>query len=1049
MVFSKKFNPISKVLEVGKAIDVGKTTNIDLLTTPIKDVENLSLNPGKKYYYSKLQNTYGLKGKPVQIAYCGIQSLMAIATDYGEIHIYGQKQIDVKIDIDRESITEYMCFVKGLYLVVITANNRVTVISLKTKGFLHVKTIPFNITCIEYDPTLVWLLLGLEDGTVMMYNVETNFISNYVINDLQKLHFFYGKRHSEVVHLQWNPRDLGTLLISYRYVTILYSIFENKIKTSFIYELEPYAPGGDFSTNINKKRTPRVIQSLFHPNSLFVLTIHEDNSLVFWDSNTGKLIEARTLFSNEINIPDRSNIKPLSSDLPHILKAKWLCQNNTEYTTLFIVNGPSEFDPSVQSVVMIEFGKTPLYSLNTYESVSTYFTEVKQQKLLPISNNSKIKGIVPVGTQTPFFNRSHNPKLIILLLENGEIEGITFPTTNLIYNGPLFPRGVSLIWPKICIIEGVPMDKELWTQMNAIIQPNKGLLYGGSLIRKMTQMNEDEPTVLISGHSNGMVRIWNSIHKDYDESAAFEIDVASILNTSTRKGVSRLSFSPETLMFSVSLATGSTVICKFEANEYYNSNSKNKNQERETKSKRFSLSNFDSFVVDVKDRAPTQVKYGFMPQYTINYRGNVTALCQSAIKITVVAYQDGTLFVLDYNNDKSLETIYCGNISELKVTKSGYITAVDLSVQQFGSDKYSSILLTCGTDIGELIYFKILPSTGCSYRVQFTNIIEAVCFEPIKEIHSYELTSLKSCKANLNSLQKMEDSEIVKGHLVVVSKKEFCDLKPGNPNVNRIHKTILGEIISSKICYHQNHVTGHYEKFLTLMTQVKNIVCFSIPDFNNKIDITIPFQIEKIKYCSILSTGYVIFKDDSYHSSLVNIFNGKKDVNGVPESEKDELELYDPDCEILSRPQVNSLQRIRGTSYVDESNINDKFLFGSHNEKHESKAFRNVQQSNQNVVGTLFSNVQQTNQCIKDQICESVQQTNANCQSNDKTSNYNIVSNKRETTVPHSRKNFFAKVVTRVNRKLDDAQDKMDDWTMSIGTTMNDAMQDNSRGLFK
>lgn len=1046
MGFGRKFNPLNKVLEVGKLADNVRVPKVDLLGTSTKSIESSSSNSDKKHYYSETQNNYGLKGKPLKVAYCGIQSLMAIATDRGEIHIYGQKQIDWKFDIDRDDFSKYLHFVKGLYLVVVTKSNRVITISLKTKSFFHVKTIPLDITCMTCDPTLMWLLFGLEDGTVMVYNVETNIISNYVINDLQKLQFFHGKRHSKVVSLEWNPKDLGTVLVAYKYVTVLYSLTEGKIKSSFSYQLEPYAPGGDFSTNITKKRTPPVIQALFHPNSLFVLTIHEDNSLVFWDSNTGTLIEARTLFSSEINIPNRNYCGPSQIDLPHILKAKWICQSNTEYTTLFIVNRPSNTDFESQSIVVIEFGRTPLYTLNSYESVGRYFTEVKQQKLLPIPNSSNIKDIIPIATETPFFSECHNPKLILLLLENGELEGVTFPIANFVYQGCSFPRGISWLWPKLCIVEGLTIEKQMWTQMNAIIQKNDSLLSGGALMKKIiTQIYENEPTLMITGHSNGIVRIWNSIHKDYDVNETFEIDIASILNSSAKNSVLKISFATEDLTFAASLANGSTLLCKFEANEYFATNSSNRNQQIEAKFKRFSLSNFDSFVVDVKDRAPAHIKYGFMPQYTINYKGTVTALYQSAIEFTIVAYQDGTLFILYSNADKSLETVHHDNISNLKGTKSHCVTAVNLSIQQFASDRYSSILLSCGTDMGELIYFKIVTTGGCSYRAQFTNVVESVCTGSVRNIHSFDVVSLKSCISTPESLLKMNKGEVTKGHLVVIGKKELHSLKPGNPNISRINRTISTAIISSELCCHNNQITHHCENFITLVTQMGSVVCFTIPDFSNKVNISLPFQIEKIDHCSVLPTGHVIVKDGSYHCTLVDIFNDKKDIKAEGEVEQDEIELYDSECEFSKRPQVNSLQWIRGTGYIYEKDINDIFLSAPHDKLNKQREVQNIQQTKPNIAKPWLKNAQQSNNIVKDQLVETIQHRQTNTAN---TSNYQLVSNQKEIAVPRSRKNFFGKMVKKMNRKLDDAQDKVDDWTMSIGTSMNDVMQDNSRDLF-
>lgn len=95
----------------------------------------------------------------------------------------------------------------------------------------------------ETDPTLDWVVIGLESGGIMIYDVDRDQMSDIRIENLQKGKFFPREKLSRVVSIQWNPRDIGTLLISYELVTVIYSFLEDDVKQSFIYELEEYAPG--------------------------------------------------------------------------------------------------------------------------------------------------------------------------------------------------------------------------------------------------------------------------------------------------------------------------------------------------------------------------------------------------------------------------------------------------------------------------------------------------------------------------------------------------------------------------------------------------------------------------------------------------------------------------------------------------------------------------------------------------------------------------------------------------------------------------------------
>ena len=301
-----------------------------------------------------------MNGSVTTFAFDPIQSLLALATSTGEIHIYGKQQVEVVFTLDSKATIKSIRFVKGVYLVAADSKDVVLIFSLHTKKLLTAFYAPGKITCIDTDPSLDWMLIGLQSGAVIIYDIDRDNLSPIKIENLQKKRFFPQAVLSPVVSIQWNPRDIGSVLISYERVTVVYSLVDNQIKQHFIYELPPFAPGGDPSVRLDTKRNPKVVQSLYHPNSLHILTVHEDNSLVFWDANNGQLIQARTLFDTDVNVPKKFN-DPSPVRNSQIFKVLWICQANPEYTSLLIAGGSSDPENGCHNLTTVSYTHLDVY----------------------------------------------------------------------------------------------------------------------------------------------------------------------------------------------------------------------------------------------------------------------------------------------------------------------------------------------------------------------------------------------------------------------------------------------------------------------------------------------------------------------------------------------------------------------------------------------------------------------------------------------------------------------------------------------------------------
>ena len=125
-----------------------------------------------------------------------------------------------------------------------------------------------------------------------------------------------------VVSLQFHPKDIGALLIGYSEGAVIFSFKQNKAVKHFQYEVPRGAQGGDSdSRSSNEIRRPRLTHAIWHPTGTFILTAHDDSSLVFWDPRDGRIVEARTIQETGIHIPGKAawggSVEELSLKRPY------------------------------------------------------------------------------------------------------------------------------------------------------------------------------------------------------------------------------------------------------------------------------------------------------------------------------------------------------------------------------------------------------------------------------------------------------------------------------------------------------------------------------------------------------------------------------------------------------------------------------------------------------------------------------------------------------------------------------------------------------------
>lgn len=1002
-----------------------KSRHLKNVSNAIKSarVHDVSNGIDSKVFDAKRISTYGINGRITVTTFDYTQSLLAVATTAGEIHVYGQKQIEVVFTLKNKAQIKDMRFVKGIYLIAVDDKNNILILSVYSKQILTTVFCPNKITCIETDPSLDWLLIGLESGSIMIYDVDRNQMSKLRIENFQKSMFLPKERISPVVSIQWNPRDIGTVLISYEHVTVIYSFIDATIKQHFYYQLEPYAPGGDLSVNIEKRRTPKVIQSLYHPNSLHILTVHEDNSLVFWDVSSGKLVQARSIFETHVNFPNSTLKDDSLRESPAILKVAWLCQRNPEYTSLLIATKATNNLGSPQGLTMIDLGGTPMYSITSFDAMSKYYAKPVQQKLFSLIGKAPLIDFLPLPKGSPYFGGGHDTNLILLLLEDGELETLIYPTGSFSSRASIFPRSLAWVRPTVTtsIAESVP--KKLWLGMMTSAQSDSFLKGGIPAIRHIR--NHETRSALLTGHVNGSVRIWDASHSEVTDNAVFEVNTAKVLNRGANLAIENISFASETLELAVSTEVGDVILFKFETNRFYGHS--HRNDALELKFSRFSLDDSNTILVDVKDRGPSNVKQGFMPSTVIHAKkGTVSTVMNSNIGFVGIGYKEGTFILLDRRGPA---IIFNENIRLISKAGSSYVSAVHFCVMEYGNDGYSSILMLCGTDIGEMLTFKILPAAGGRFEVEHIDAMKTNNQGRIAKIDSFAKETGYSCCATIKKMQDLSKGIPIPGFATATGAADIRLVSPGKSKDT--HVLFKCPIAASGLSFIPILNSKGENKLATIMIALLvngDIKILTVPELKEvkNAHCPIPVTAQYIENSSVLQNGDIVIRNGKFQASLISVINESATgtSSNIDTSQSTPIDtLYNPDLKISYRPQVNSLQWARGTVYCTSYQL-DELLGGT--ERPESKY-----EESAIAQGTISNG--RNNKTEKSFVGMGEHMYAKPVRNKAKSGGYGVL-----------------KSVTRaVETRLDTVETTINDYATTMGQTMNDAMEETGRDLMK
>ena len=910
------------------------------------------------------------KDSIVAVAYDPVQSLLAVSTTYNEVRVYGQNSVEVVFEFNATHPITKLKFVKGVYLVAITeSSGGITVLSLHSKSILVATLAPGAITAVEADPSLDFIILGLTNGSLMFFDVDRLNMSPLRVDNLQKK-VLPKQKMSPVLHLEWHPRDIGTVLVTYSHCAILYSIASGELKSKFVYVVEKGAKSFELSSfvaNGGKKKMfgsskdviPELTESHFHPNGLHVLTLHRDNTIAFWDAASGALIQTRNIFEVGLHKPGPSLEIP---EVFHpIQSVRWICGEDPELTQLVICGAGAEGN----LLHVLDFGYTLKYSMTSNEKQAEFYALPQSgQRILPVLFNLRkqdeqeyITSILPIsGDNEPYFNGNHNPSYLLLVSNLNALYIIQFSTvggaqgsTDL--GGLLLPPSIAFIHPPVTSSSVQFVKRKDWFSMmstrvsgGAAAKSNL-LLKGGapvenSSIPKSFGYNDTYRNILVTGHESGLVRLLDITKTEFLEAESIvQISLKETLYNSGNPNSVKIvdvscAFGSKEML--VALGSGDVVICKFGRSNGSQGNHSTKDYARCP----VQHENGNGKILDIRERilgSVTQTST-FLPVslLQLDKKEKVSCIKMSDIGFAAVAYTSGRLVVCDITRGPAI-ILNLESISEHLVTVTGecYATVVEFSIMEYGQDGYSSVLLHVGTNCGgNLLNFKIVPMGNGGFEVVFTDRTIGLNYKSgaadplllkLDQIIPINAVDGSSAVAEMEIFNKLGQGVVIPGYVVTTSERDLRVLKI--PKTKLSHKVVEDSCLRSGVLnFHNNGV------MVASLVKTGYVKLFSLPSLADIADIKVPKEIYvKIKrslesgiasQSEILSTGDFFVRSSKSEFLHMSAFDKGSRLHRSHNKENVTDLLFNENAIIPPRPTAGTLLWATGqTGYMSVEDL--------------------------------------------------------------------------------------------------------------------------------
>ncbi|KAF4983597.1 hypothetical protein FDECE_17269 [Fusarium decemcellulare] len=850
------------------------------------------------------QARYGINSQISCYAYDPVQSLLAIGTSEskfgpGKIYVFGQRRVQKILEPPRTTSFSILQFTANR-LVSVDVKNQLGVWDLDTGERIAAIVVAGQVTSLVTDPMLDWAFVGLQNGDVMAFDLDRGSLARAF-----RLPNFWkekdpSSKFTNLVSMSLHPRDVGKLLLAYSAGAVVYSFKQNRAVNFYEYVLPAGALGGN-GVAVDTVRKPRLTHALWHPSGTFVLTAHDDGSLVFWDPKEEKVVMARTLAEMNVNQPAPQ--APAPAYVEPIAKIAWCCKENCDDSGLLIAGGQS-LDASPKGLTFIDLGQTPVYATSSWQVLANY-CRGKRQSSLTLPPGAQAVDFLLIPRFSPHFAGAQDPIAVMPLLSSGELITMSFPSGYPISPTNQLHPSVSFVHPFITKINVSCLERPRWLSMFEKRNQGEPLLKGGAEAPRPRKRFE-ERTIIQAAHADSTIRIWDTGHDDEIENGTqLQVDIARALDRFDDIEITCMNMASNTGEFVVGTRTGEAIIYRWGGNRFFGQD------------KPPQLDPNPKGLTDISSRAEPGLKEGLQPLVLYEMMmGPITAVRMSDVGFVAVGSELGFLTLIDLRGPSIIfqapMTDFAKQDKRSSFLKSHHSTpdpqkewpvVIEFGVMTLDEDKYSSICCFVGTNLGKVITFKLLPGQNGSYSTQLAGVVSFD--DKIISLNPIQAETGKPALATGQTVAGLREGHQVNGVVVAVTQTEIRIFRPANSKgASKEFDSILCDAASVAELELQGFaVVGVFGD--------RTARAFSIPGLREIGKADLPMIDASRSTASVVTqTGDVFAWSGPSELAVIHVWGAGKGPQQSPDT------LINPKLECPPRPTISNLQWISGSQYV-------------------------------------------------------------------------------------------------------------------------------------